>query len=231
MKTQAHKHQELFKAIIEKGSFKQNVYASAFEAMRIIKLTIKELSDEYQLLPKSQMKNIPFKYQEKGDFQIELKFAGDIIIFLMHTNIFEFSRDHPIMKTHYIKEDIKRSYCGVIHIYNFLADSFKYNRINDSGYLIGRMFVNKDMHYFIEGKQELALVQNSFTQSEFNKDAANKLVEAAIRYSTSFDLLTPPYASIQEVTVDDMQVTIDNMKLKTAKRMGFRFHSDSDSVL
>ena len=231
MNTQALQHHDLFKAIIEKGSFKQKVYASTLEAMQTIKTSIKELSNEYQLLPKAQMKNIPIRYQEKGDFQIEIKFAGDVLIFLMHTNVFEFSREHPIMKTHYIKEDTKRSYCGVIHIYNFLSDSFKYNRVNDSGYLIGRLFINKDDHFFIEGKQELALIQNSFAQIEFTKETADKLIDAAMRYSTAFDLLTPPYDAIAEVTVDDMQITLDNMKLKTAKRMGFRFHSDSDRIV
>ena len=45
------------------------------------------------------------------------------------------------MNTSYVKEDKNRSYCGVIHLYNFLADSFKYNRLNDVGYLIGRVFI------------------------------------------------------------------------------------------
>ncbi len=231
MKTKPSKHQELFKLIIDKGSFKQKVYSTTLSAMQLIKEEIKELCDEYQALTKNQMKDISIKYQEKGDFQIEVKFASDILIFLMHTNIFEFPREHPIMKTPYVREDVKRSYCGIIHIYNFLGDSFKYNRINDSGYLIGRLFINKDMHFFIEGKKEVALIQNNFAQSVFNKDTANQLIEAAMKYSTSFDLLTPPYTSIQEVTVDDMQVTMDNMKLKTAKRMGFRFHTDADPII
>ena len=44
-----------------------------------------------------------------------------------------------------------RTYCGVINMYNFLSDSFKYNRENDLGYLIGRMFINKE-NTFVEGK-------------------------------------------------------------------------------
>jgi hypothetical protein len=223
-------HQSLFKAVIDKGAFKQKVYSATFESMQVLKNAIKELSKEYQLLSKAQQKDIPFYYQDKGDFQVELRFAGDMLIFMMHTNIFEFSRDHYIMKSHYIKEDPKRSYCGIIHVYNFLADSFKYNRINDTGYLIGRVFINQDKHFYIEGKRELALLQNDFAQNEFNSETAYQLVEAAVKYSIGFDLLTPPYENVVEVTVDDMQITLDNMKLKTAKRMGFRFQSDNDII-
>ena len=35
------------------------------------------------------------------------------------------------------------TFCGIINIYNFLSDSFKYNRESDLGYLVGRIFINK----------------------------------------------------------------------------------------
>jgi len=34
----------------------------------------------------------------------------------------------------------------MISIYNFLSDSFKFNRVNDIGYLIARVFTNKENH-------------------------------------------------------------------------------------
>ena len=95
---------------------------------------------------------------------MELKFAGDVLIFMMHTNVFEFPRHHEIMRTSYIRDDKNRSYCGIINIYNFLADSFKYNRENDIGYLIGRVFINYENHYYIEGKKELGLIYNDFAK-------------------------------------------------------------------
>ena len=55
-------------------------------------------------------------------------------------------------KQKYVKEDKMRSFCGVIHVYNFLNDSFKYNRLNDVGNLVARIFVNKDKHFFVEGE-------------------------------------------------------------------------------
>ena len=64
------------------------------------------------------------QYNDKGPFEVEFKVGGYLLIFSMHSNVFEFDDKHPVWKTKYIEEDSLRSYCGVINIYNFLADSF-----------------------------------------------------------------------------------------------------------
>jgi hypothetical protein len=155
-----------------------------------------------------------------------MKFGGDILIFLMHTNVFEFSRDHDVMRTSYIREDRSRSFSGVINIYNFLADSFRYKRVNDMGYLIGRVFINKDNHYFIEGKRELGFLYNDFGKNVMNADTAGQIIEAAILYTINFDLLTPPYDAVKIVSVNDMINTLDEISLRTGKRLGFQFQQD-----
>jgi len=161
-----------------------------------------------------------------GDFEVKLQFAGDILVFSMHTNIFEFSRYHEVMSTTYIKEDKSRSYCGIINIYNFLTDSFKYNRMNDVGYLIGRIFINKDKCYFIEGKREVGLLYNNFGKEVFDKQASRKVVESAILYAINFDLLTPPFDSVKEISLVEMRSISDSYTLKTGKRLGFKFQAD-----
>ncbi len=144
----------------------------------------------------------------------------------MHSNVFEFSRDHEVMKSSYIKDDKRRSYCGIIHIFNFLADSFKYNRANDIGYLIGRVFVNRESHYFIEGKREIGLLYNNFPTSKLNTRTIGSIIRSSIQYTLNFDLLTPPYDNMKEVTVMEMQTTINNLQIRTGKRLGFRFQAD-----
>ena len=173
---------------------------------------------------------IPFELKSKSEFEVELKFGGDILIFIMHTNVFEFSRGHRVMNTSYVKEDKDRSYCGVIHIYNFLADSFKYNRMNDVVYLIGRVFINKDKHYFIEGKRELGFLYNNFGQNIFDEETAEAIVGAAIQYTVNFDLLTPPYENVKEVSLQEMIIALDTLSIKTGKRLGFKFQADENET-
>jgi hypothetical protein len=175
---------------------------------------------------KKHDKPVPFESKVISDFQLELKFAGDLLLFNMHTNIFEFPRQHEVMRTSYVKDDKSRSYCGVINIYNFLADSFKYNRINDSGYLIGRIFINKDNHYFIEGKRELGFLFNNFGKHILDKSKATNILETAISYTINFDLLTPPYEQVKIVNVEAMKTALDAISLKTGKRLGFKFQAD-----
>ncbi len=219
---------ELFASIVEKASIKQNVYRHTYETFNNFKKVIKHLVKEYQNDDNQKRSQIPFEYKNRGEFEVELKFAGDILVFIMHTNVFEFPRNHEIMKLPYIREDNSRSYCGIINIYNFLGDSFKYKRINDLGYLIGRVFINKDLHYFIEGKREIGLLYQSFDVAKMNDDAAKNIIKSSIKYTLNFDLLTPPYEEVKLLTVQQIQTSLDNMKIITGKRLGFKFQADRD---
>lgn len=222
--------QELFNTLVQKGCLKQDVYQNTISTFTMIKEGIKSLADEFREKAKGAKHDIPFEFRKRGDFEIELKFGGDILIFMMHTNVFEIPRDHFVMRSSYIKEDKERAYCGIINIYNFLGDSFKYNRINDSGYLIGRIFVNKDMHFFIEGKREVGMIYNNFVTSIMNEEAACKIVESAMKFTINFDLLTPPYDKVQVVSVNEFLGHLDSITVKTGKRLGFKFEADDTKL-
>jgi len=219
---------DLFPGLRKKASFKQEVYRNTLETFRLFKSVLIEMDTEYRQKYKQEPLQIPFEYRDKGEFEAELRFGGDVLIFTMHTNVFEFSRDHEVMKTSYIHENTGRSYCGIIMIFNFLADSFKYNRMNDLGYMIGRIFVNNENHYFVEGKREVGQLYNNFQSSVISRESVRMILESAIRYTVNFDLLTPPYDALKMITVSDIQTTLDNMKITTGKRLGFRFQGDHE---
>jgi hypothetical protein len=223
-----NKTKKLFHTLIEKATLKQDVYNNTLKALNLLKGGMEELVFQYNKIESEKAKKIPFVFRDRSEFEAELKFAGDTLVFMMHTNVFEMPRDHEVMKTPYVKEDVNRSYCGVINIFNFLSDSFKYNRLNDIGYLIGRIFVNKDMHYFIEGKREIGFLYKSFANAEMTKQSALEIIESAVMYTINFDLLTPPYDNIKEVTVQEFRAALDPMQIKTGKRLGFKFQADTD---
>lgn len=219
----------IIETIKEKIAVKQEIYKNMTMVFRDLKHVVTEITDELCDEAK-EIKEVIIEYKERSNFEIELKIAGDILVFSMHTNIFDFENSHEMYKTTYVKDDHLRSYCGVIHIYNFLSDSFKYNRSNDIGYLVARIFVNKDMHYFVEGKRQLGFLYNDFANSVIDKKEIRKVIESAILYSLSFDLLTPPYQAVQEMSVGEMlQMSSDN-KIRTGKRLGFKFQADNDYI-
>ena len=222
-------HSKICELLIQKGELKQQIYSSTLETMELFKSCAKEFEEFYEENYAEQHPRVSVDFNGKNLHEFKIRFAGDVLIFLMHTNIFEFPRDHEVMKTPYIREDKNRSYCGMIQIFNFLNDSFRYNRINDSGYMIGRIFVNKDKHFYVEGKRELADVLNNFNSKELDRDAVMDILQSAIKYTINFDLLVPEYSHLLEISVNDiLQIEDQNMILKTGKRLGFRFEPDKD---
>ncbi|HTX89090.1 MAG TPA: hypothetical protein VMC08_08885 [Bacteroidales bacterium] len=217
---------DLFTSVVSKSCLKQEVYAKTLEIFNQFKQETQNLVKKYHQKIRETPYSIPFAFKDHGQFAYQLAFGSDILVFFMHTNVFEFPRDHEVMKSPYIKQDKTRSYCGIIHIFNFLGDSFRYNRISDVGYLIGRIFVNRELHYFVEGKKEVGLLYNNFPTSVLDKEAIRSILDSSILYTIHFDLLTPPFDDMKEVTVQDMKTVLETMQFRTGKRLGFRFQAD-----
>ncbi len=217
----------LFEHITEKTLLKQQVNKHTFGAFKLLREAAKTLSQEYKSYSEKSNtdKKIAFTYKDKGHFEFEIQFGGDTLLFLLHSNVFEIPRAHPLMYKPYIEEERERRFCGMISIYNFLTDSFTYQRNNDGGYMIGRMLVNKDNHFFIEGKREIAMIYHQFEKAVMNTEAAQNILAAAIEYTINFDVLIPPYDQVAYVAVGDIT---ENMQrsLATNKRMGFKFGED-----
>lgn len=222
-------HQEIIQRLAKKSVVKYQVYDNTYAIFNDIKSVMSIMANETREELTSLGADIPVEYKERGEFEVEMKAAGDLVLATMHTNIFEFPRTHFVQQTQYVKEDITRSYCGIISIYNFLADSFKYNRMNDVGYLIGRIFVNKDNHFFVEGKNQLGFIYNDFASNTINHEVIRNIMETALLYSIDFDLLVPPFDMVKEISVQEMNFIASSISLKTGKSLGFKFEADKNT--
>lgn len=220
----------ILKLLKEKSSLKQEIFHQNIKLFEELKEVLKEIVTGLKDKVETIDKRITVDYTEKGPYEIELKIAGDVLLFYMHTNVFEFEKSHPVWKTSYLNENPSRSYCGMIIIYNFLADSFRYNRVNDVGYMIARIFINNELHYFVEGKRQLGFLYNDFPNNKIDKGALKNIVESAILYALDFDLFTPPFEEMQEISISQILEVSENLRIKTGKRLGFRFQSDSDQI-
>ena len=193
-------------ALVIKSTVKQQVYENTRLTFTILKKVLNQLEKDYIKAVKGKVPDMVLpQYHDRAPFEVEFKLGGDLLIFSMHSNVFEFDDKHPVWKTKYIEKDSLRSYCGVINIYNFLADSFKYNRVNDLGYLVARIFVNKDKHFFVEGKRQSDEVVKDFAIDTISPGLVRQIVETAIQYSIEFDLLLPVYDQVKVATVDQMR--------------------------
>lgn len=219
------KKEQIISIISDKAVLKQKVFDKTFEIFNILKKSLNDLEIEYNQTLKTKDSRIRIKYSDKGIFQCEIKVAGDILIFYMHSNIFEFDREHKIWSMPTAKKDKDSTYSGIISIYNFLADSFKYNRHEDYGYLIARIFINKEKHFFVEGKQQMGYLSDKFGNTILNEENLRSIIEAAILYSQKFDLLVPPYKKVSIIDVNKI-LEARRQGIQTGKRLGFSFNAD-----
>lgn len=224
METKSNKD-TIIDLLASKSVCKYKVFDNTLENFKQIKTQLSEIAFDLKTELTQRGDDIPIQYKERGEYEVELKAAGDLLLFSMHTNIFEFPKAHSVMQTKYVKDDNLRSYCGVISIYNFLADSFKFNRMNDIGYLIGRVFINKENHFIVEGKRQLGFLFNDFTNQEVDANNLKKIIEAALQYSIEFDLLVPPFDEVKYVSVQEMNQLTSTVSLKTGKRLGFNYEA------
>lgn len=212
-----------------KARLKQQVFDKTFLVFNQAKEVLQEITNDYNGKLKGVDKRVLLEYKDRGKFEAQLKVAGDMLIFSMHSNIFEFDRGHVVWKTSYAQKDKTNTYCGIINIFNFLSDSFKYNRNDDLGYLIARVFVNKEMYYFVEGKRQFGFLYSNFGKEKITKEIIKKIINTAIVYALQFDLLVPPYDNVKIASVGQMKKKIQSAQLQTGKRVGFQFNSDDVS--
>ena len=219
--------EKILAAIINKSTLKQHIFDNTFTTFNELKDVLFEIASELDDdLDGKLDKRVRIEYRDRGKFEAQLQIASDLLIFQMHTDIFEFDSNHIIWQNEYVQVERDNSYCGVINIYNFLSDSFKFNRNADEGYLIGRIFINREKCFFVEGKRQTLVRPMAFGQNKITREALVAIMESAINYAINFDLLMPPYEENKRVTVDQFNTKMDNSKFVTGKRLGYDFNVD-----
>ncbi|GDX48868.1 MAG: hypothetical protein KJS45_11100 [Bacteroidetes bacterium] len=220
----------IYESLVTRGQIKQVVMEHTKNLFHNIMYLSRQIVEGLQQkLTKEQIK-LEVGISEKSPYEIEVRLNDEILIFYMHSNVFMFDQDHYLWQSPYVQDDLNRGFCGMIMIYNFLADSFRYNRNYDTGYLIGRIFVNKDEHVFVEGKRQLGFLYNDFENNLCTNDLLNRIVESAYIYALNFETLVPPYDIVKELTVLQKIEQSGTIQPQTGKRMGFRFSADKDDM-
>ncbi len=211
-----------------KSILKQEVYANTKKWFNLFK---DEINDCVNVISKElgeAKEKIRLKVVDKNDTEIQLYIGSDVLVFQMHTNVFKIAPNNYVHQSSYIKTNPNNAYCGIINVYNFLADSYEYKRFNDLGYLLARIFINRENHFFVEGKGQLEFIYKDFLNQIINKDVIKDIILKISAYAINFDLLTPPYEKVSVVSVQEAQAITNDSQLKTGKRLGFKFKSETD---
>ena len=220
------KNKAIVGTLKEKSILKQKVYDNTLEWFSVVKEILKDLARDVNTNLGIIDSRVKMEYTDRSTFDAQLKVAGDILLFSMHSNIFQFDREHPAWKTPYIQKNKFNAYSGIINIYNFLFDSFKYSRLDDLGYLIARIFINHENQYLVEGKRQMGMLFSNYGNEALTRSSLQVIISTAIQYSLEFDLLVPPYDTVKIATVGQAEAKIQHSRVITGKRLGFQFNSD-----
>lgn len=219
-------YKEILYKLSEKASLKQSIYRSSAEVFGLMKGILSKVAAKLYQDYTSKDPSVEVSYKEINQFESHLKFSGDMLMISMHTNVFNFGAGHSILQSEYVKQDPSLSYCGVIYIHNFLADSIKYNRLADEGTLIARVLINREKHFLVEGEGALGFLYDDFSSSVINEANLTDIIERSILLCLNTDLLLPQYAQIKDVTLHQKQSMVAAGGYPTGKRLGYLFNSE-----
>ena len=73
------------------------MFDNTFSVFGRLKEVLHEMSSEIDdALEEEGKDEVKIEYRDRGKFEAQLQIAEDILIFSMHSNIFEFNREHII---------------------------------------------------------------------------------------------------------------------------------------
>ena len=103
-------------------------------------------------------------------------------------------------------------------------------RDSDPGYLIGRIFVNQEGHFFIEGKGSLGYTFSDPQHMLLSAEMLQLIAQMSFAYALQFDLYIPPFELMDVVSVGQIYVMGEQLKIRTAKRLGFKMSADESEI-
>lgn len=223
--TPADRLDQIFDGLKQKSSAKQAIYRNTLATFDMLRNVSQELVVELSRKITPVDSTIVIEYRPINDMEFHIRFSGDLLVFVLHSNIVTFPDDYGPMPTKYVEDDFRRRFFGHIMAYNFMADSIKYQRMNDPGYLVGRLLINIDNHYFLEGVQQLELPDNDMSDNLIAPATMRLFVESAMIAAVNNDLIAPPIEDIQKINVKQK---LENQQVSRPSKVGFSFSRESD---
>lgn len=203
-----------------KSTAKQVTYKKLISAFELLAKESKRVIAELKKKTKPGDTDVTLGFERINEHEFQVKLAGDMLVFVLHTNIVTFDDTHEVMKDSYIQAAEINRYFGQIMIYNFMSDSLKFHRVNDPGYLLARLLINHDGRYIIEGEGKLGVVFSHISESPITEADLNILVKLALTLAIENDLMAPPYTQVKFITL--YQKLEKTQELGAGQKIGFR---------
>ena len=220
----ATNRQHLIDILLHKSALKQDIA----DDIELVFAQLRTLIDQELAALKTVItdERVRLWVKDRGDHEFHVYIGSDVLVFNLHHNVFRLPDSNPLWGTAYFKAHPNNGYFGTIHIYNFLAESMQQNRLDDMGNLIARIFINHERHFFIEGKGSLGATFSDPQHMLLSEQLLQLIAQMSFSYALQFDLYIPPFEYMDNVSVGQIFMMGEQLKLKTGKRLGFKMSSD-----
>jgi hypothetical protein len=203
-----------------KSTAKQTTFKHLKEAFLTMCHDARRIIDELKGMAHPADEDVTLYFKNINKHEFHLKLAGDVLIFVMHTNIITFDDEHDLMKHEYLRRNDVNRYFGQIHIYNFMYDSLRYNRGHDPGYLIGRLMINHENCFFMDGEYQFTREFGRISQREITEADLQQIVKISLKVAIKNDLVALPYNKVRSITLN--QKNEHTIELGGGQKIGFR---------
>ncbi|MEP2667726.1 MAG: hypothetical protein ABJH04_01955 [Cyclobacteriaceae bacterium] len=215
------------RTILENKSVaKQVTYKNLLASFGLLANESKRIVDSLGEQMKMEDNDVTVDFIEVNDHEFQVKLAGDLLIFVLHTNIVTFEESHAAMQVPYCKENEINRYFGQIMIYNFMADSIRYNRVNDPGYLVARILINHENRFLVEGEGRLGFLFKQISSKPIEPSDLNAIVQHALTTAIENDLMAPPFPQVRFITLH--QKLEKTSELGAGQKIGFRMNYENE---
>lgn len=214
------KLEAIFEGLKQKSTTKQTIFRNTQDVFEKLRVAAADIVASLSQKITEVDSNVAIEYRSINEFEFHIKFSGDLLIFVMHSNVITFPEDHELMSNPYVEEDFRRRFFGHIMAYNFMADSIKYNRMNDPGYLLARILINVENHFYLEGVSELDLEYTDIARNVLDDRALRLFIESAMIASVNNDLMAPAIDDIKKISVKQK---MENQQVSRGQKLGFSF--------
>lgn len=203
-----------------KSTAKQVTYKLLLTAFGLIAKESERVVNELKKRVRAGDEDVTVGFEKVNEHEFHVKLAGDLLVFVLHTNIVTLMDNHPVMQDSYIRQNEVNRYFGQIMIYNFMSDSLKFNRVNDPGYLLARLLINHEGRYVIEGDGQLAALANKISGEPITEVELNVVVKLALTLAIENDLMAPPFPDVRFITLH--QKMEKTQELGAGQKIGFQ---------
>lgn len=212
----------IYETLRGKSALNKKVLTETQQAFRILRERAEKTALRLREIIVSKKDEMEAKVGDGGEFSFSIEIGPDIITFSNMQDVSAPSGEMPCLKSAYVQQDPSRAYFGQILVYNFLTSSYLQRRMQDPGYMVARILVNKDGVFTVEGVGKVTEEFTDLSATPVNVENMQKLVETCILASLAIDLMMPPADQIQIIPLETHLAT---GVVQGIEKVGFRVNA------